>query len=237
LNKITSGRVFDNWVQFGGRKTIARGFKNFGYEIKWSTIDEPPNPNEWIISLLDIENSFLKELSPANFDAIKRYMAHAKGCKIIWITNSIHCCCPNPDIGLTLGFVRTLRQELQLDLGTLEVDTFDSTTVKAIEGIMRKMCLEKSSFTSGPDYEFCLHGGCLNVGSFFWGHPENAPQVPRISICPSQLRIRSLGLLNTLEWQEVDPQNIGDDDVDIEMHYLGLNFKVCIYCIGKILQY
>lgn len=164
-----------------------------GYSIKWSTIHDSPEPNEWIISLLDIERTFLKALTLANFNAIKSYLTSSAECKIFWVINPIYHCCPNPDFGLIMRLARTLRQELRLNVATLEVEEpFDSKAVKALQVVMHKPSREESSFASGLDYEFCLQGGCLNVGRYFWEQAENTPQLQQASRNPIELQIRTL---------------------------------------------
>lgn len=127
---------------------------------------------------------------------------------------------------MILGMARTVRNELGLDLNTLELDIFDESAwlacTKVIEFLMNRLHTNSSY---DPYEEWAYSSGRLLVGRLYPMklteslQDRNEPQ----SI---SLQIKRPGLLQSLSWTSTDIIPVGKDWVEVDIHYVGLNFKV-----------
>jgi hypothetical protein len=78
-----------------------------------------------------------------------------------------------------------------------------------------------------PDREFALEHGRLHVSRAHWISARQELSTARPAGCDSKfLDIGSYGLLNTLTWSESEHCEMQNHDVEIDMKYIGLNFRV-----------
>jgi hypothetical protein len=202
-------------------------FHDQGHTPVWTRLDEPAPKDKFIVSLLDIEGTPLSALPKQDFEVFQRYIEQVQECRILWVTKSTSHTCSDPSFGFIHGLARTLRSELLLDLSVLEVPTLDTASAKAIIELSEHIQRSRELSPPDPEYEFALHGGQINVGRFHW-----TPLIEQLANPPRpeasrKLTLTAYGLLDTLYWAEKDPSyHLSGGQVEVEMDYIGLNFKV-----------
>lgn len=181
-----------------------------------------------IISLLDLEGPFFDNISENRYSTLQRYIS---GCvdttRILWVTKETQISCEDPRFSLVLGFARTMRYERGLDFGTFEIDRFDSVASDALVTVYEKFKNQKRDSTLNPEYEFALHDGTVHIGRFHWmSLPDQLLAAPDKD-APKKLSIGAYGVMDTLQWIQVEQYQLEKDQVEVDIQYIGLNFRVC----------
>ncbi|GAB1201523.1 hypothetical protein APSETT445_000098 [Aspergillus pseudonomiae] len=208
-----------------------------GHNVTWGTLQDSPVGNNLVISLLDVEGAFLHDLSPHRFESLRRYMLNAEGCRLIWVTRLTQHGCVDPNYALTLGFARSLRRELPLFLYTFEIDVFNTEAARALSGIITQVEWDHHNPHGYQEYEYMLYEGCVHVGRCQWGVDKPEGTDTRRSSQANvvkKLDIVTPAMLDTLQWVEVEDSCLGDQDVEIDMRYIGLNFRDVMVSMGLV---
>lgn len=205
---------------------LASNFSDEGYTTRWSSLDESPPKGEFLVSLLDTEDALIVGLSEDTYPIFQRYIEQAQESKILWVTQSTSLACADAGCGLIHGFARTLRAELLLDISVLEVPAWDKKSAKAVVQVCQKIQKARGHSLPDPEYEFALHDGNIKVGRYHW-----TPLVEQLTSLPRpnaarKLTLTAYGLLDTLQWVHKDQSELAAGEVEVQMEYVGLNFKV-----------
>jgi hypothetical protein len=209
-----------DWAQ-----SLARNLERKGQLITWVAFGEVPPPEIDVISVMDLEGPFFDDISPVRFSQFQQFVSQIKNSRVLWITGSSQMSCNDSRLGLVLGVARTIRQEVTPEFYTLEIDDFDDTSaaVRVLEHINR----QRDCSLLDPDREFALEQGILHVSRAHWISARQELSTARPAGCKSKfLDIGSYGLLNTLGWSEREPCGMQNHEVEIDMKYIGLNFRV-----------
>lgn len=208
---------------------VAETFRENGHEVNWGRFDsEPPHDHDIVVLLgKDLENPYLYHMDEAMFSALQDYLRKVKT-RILWLTPAIQLSCGDPRSGLILGLARTLRHEMLLDISTVELDKFDASTALAVLRIYTEIGRKREMKHLEPEYEFALEDDLVHVGRCHWGN------LPRHQASSSQeailkLDIGSYGILDTLGWRRIDSCAPTEDEVEIDIRYIGLNFRVRLF--------
>lgn len=202
-------------------------FRNEGYTTSWTTLDQEPPKGKFIVSLLDLEGAPISSLPEDDYEVFRRYIEQAQECQFLWVTQSTSHACPDPMFGLIHGLARTLRSELLLDLSILELPRWNAGGAKAVIQVCKKIQRSRGHSLADSEYEYTLHEGEVKVGRYHW-----TPLVEHLASPPRpdasrKLTLTSYGLLDTLHWAEKEPSyELSEGQVEVEMDYVGLNFKV-----------
>ena len=145
--------------------------------------------------------------------------------------------CSDPMFGFIHGLARTLRAELLLDLSILEVPALDAASAKAVIQVWGKIQRSRAHSLPDPEYEFALHEGQIKVGRYHWTPLVEQLASPPRSDASRKLTLTTYGLLDTLHWAEKEASyELKEGQVEVEMDYAGLNFKVDFPCSKLILH-
>ncbi|KIA75812.1 hypothetical protein HK57_00426 [Aspergillus ustus] len=225
-----------------------------GYSTRWTTLfDQPPSKGQFVVSLLELgDDGPVGHWPQEPYLALQRYLEQAgdEGCRILWVTQSTSHACADPRFSFIHGLARTLRLELMLDISVLEIpDWGDMVTgphalVQVCEklqrtrgGPARRFCARDAA-GDDREYEFALSDdGRVQVGRYYWtslqqqlltgGRPRPPGAVLR------KLSLTTYGLLDTLHWTEGPVrEHLGGEEVEVEMQYVGLNFKDMMVAMG-----
>jgi SAM-dependent methyltransferase len=203
-----------------------------GYQLEYfSRCDQVP-PGQDIISTLELSNPFFDDISAQTFSEVQALAKNLQNGRLLWLTKSSQKDCVDPNYGLVLGLARTLRAENSVDFNTLEIDDVNNNTWAHVVAVFDKIRYRHTDNTEqdiDPDYEFVLSNGVVRVGRY---HAVTVPhELPSTSpkTAPKKLKIGKLGLLQSLSWeQQILLPEIGEDDLEVEPQYVGLNFRVRI---------
>ncbi|KAI1265004.1 putative polyketide synthase [Xylariaceae sp. FL1019] len=179
------------------------------------------------ISLLDLQTPIFHELSDEIFNAVMGYIRSHKA-RILWVMPLSQIDCPDPRVALTLGFARTTRNELSIQLLTVEIDVATSYPVAA-EAVMKILCAanipQSSSLDHEPDFEYAIIEGVILIPRLHWQSPEEITARSQ-SAAKSTTKLRRLdvkipGLLKSMTWVEEEIPPIPDNgDVLIALNVL-----------------
>jgi hypothetical protein len=147
---------------------------------------------------------------------------------ILWITKLSQFRCDKPDYGLIFGFARTMRHEKDADFSIFETDVFDNAAAESLAQVIEKLAWSREISDVGPEYEFAFYEGTVHVGRCHWISPADHMESGFSQSLPRRLDIESLGSIDTLRWTPFEQPGLEDGQVEIEMAYIGLNFRVRI---------
>lgn len=203
------------------------------------------------ISLLELDNPILSKLTSDEYEGVRKMLTECKS--ILWITGDM---LEDPENGMALGLLRTLRWERDLDdtnLVTLSVASPRPDTAHLIQCVGKLSALQFSTqltkdvmqgeyilkagtfFTSRLKYSF---GGNNFLASQF-STPKPVPTAWKDAGRPIRLSTALPGQLDRLQWVTDDVYNtpLKPTHVKIEIKAIGLNFQDVLIAIGKHIAY
>jgi len=205
-----------------------------GYELDVCTLDQMPTPGRTIVSLLDIEAPYIHNASAIDFDALRTFMGKVDNSGILWITGACQINAKDPRYSMVLGFARTLRAELQIDIATLELEAFDDTTWSIIPKVLHQFEHRVQEDVKAT-LEYAFSDGSVKVGRFHWVSVSDQMKEDLNEACPKQLHITRPGALQTLHWkqaQTLPPLEPGW--IELQPIAVALNFRDLMIAMGII---
>lgn len=204
-------------------RSIENLFLRKGYSVSWCTLESRPCGN--IVSLLDLGSPFFDEISQHSFNLFRDFINGATPKSILWVTRHIQMECKDPRWSQTLALARSVRLESSIPFATVEMDPPSQLMSHLLVKVHQRF---QSRLSSGPepDYEYSIKGGSVYTCRY---HPTDLSERAATLRCPSSARklsIESTGLLDTLQWVQHEPQLPGPGEVEIEVRYVALNFRV-----------
>ena len=209
-------------------------FVQAGFRVDLSTLDQMPPLNNDVISLLDLAAPFFDEVSAQKLSAFQHYVGNLKSTGLLWASRSSQIGCKDPRYSQVLGIARTIRSELLVDFATFEMDTVDSVALEALVGIFGKFQRRIKGPDFDPDWEFALFEGIVHIPRYRWVSISQKLAIVGREELPRTLEVGKAALLQTLRWVQGKTIALKDDQVDVELCAVGLNFKVS--CISKLLD-
>ncbi|KAJ5279937.1 hypothetical protein N7478_005309 [Penicillium angulare] len=203
-----------------------------GYTIKRLTIGDSIPPDQYVISLLDIDRPFFHQISQDDWEWFQNFTKSSP--QILWITKSVELKCHDPNYSIVMGVSRTARQEQELHFGTIQLDTFDESIIgsltKICQGFFKPML---GNALTDADFEFALRDGVIYIPRIQWRGTNDRPLRPTQSEPSSiKLDVTSYGLIDSISWCENDSRTLKDYDVEIDIKYVGLNFRDVMIGLG-----
>jgi hypothetical protein len=186
-----------------------------------------------VISLLDLQDPIVHRLSAQDFETLMGYMKSHKA-KFIWVAPSMQTECHDPRAAMVLGLARTARNELSLELLTVEVDSITPLPLvsRAISQILFFRVIPPNESLK-PDYEYAVIGGEIYIPRMHWQTGADAVKLHRDQdedgfFLHKHIQLGTPGLLRTLTWNESKASNPTGGEVLIESKAIGLNFRVSV---------
>jgi SAM-dependent methyltransferase len=205
---------------------IEQQFISSGYTVSHCTLLQDVPEGQDVVALLDLTEPFLNNISEDRLSTFQRYLAASQNVGTLWVTKSTHTTCNDPRYGLILGMARTIRSELSQDFATLEVDELDTTSRVALVRVYEKFQRRHKNNTLGPEYEYVLRKGVVHTGRYHWLSATDHLACVAEPNAPKKLQIGKLGLLDTLFWTTSEARELVEDEVEVAVSCVGLNFKV-----------
>jgi hypothetical protein len=199
-----------------------------GFTVKRCVIEDDIPYKQQVVSLLDLEGPFFVNISEQNWSAFQKLIKSSP--RILWVTNSVELSCANPDFSLVMGISRTARQEQEVQFGTLQVDSFDTAAAESLLKVAGKFFKQPSeSGLIDADYEFALHDGCIYIPRMQWSSLTDRLLLAPGLDAPVKLDIVSYGAIDSLCWKEAEIDSPGPNEVEVDIKFVGLNFRVRVY--------
>lgn len=210
---------------------------------RWSDeLDESSLAGSVVISLLELEQPMLHDMSEPDFHALRRLVLQSE--RILWVTAG-----DDPSFYVVDGFARTISSETP----SLRFQTLHLASPSA-DGLERGPLLARRILTSDtgtcPDDEFRVVDGMLQTARVYKSHAgerriarhlKDATRVVSLSQeekarGPLRLDIGRPGLLDTLRFvkDERALEPLGDDEVEIRVHASSINFKDIMGAMGLV---
>lgn len=198
-----------------------------GYTVKWVALGEQLPLAEDVISLIDLEGPFFADMSENKLAKIQLFASQMTHSRVLWITDSSQMECKDPRFALALGFARTMRHEIMPAFATLEMDQYDAAGVVSLLRTLQHIQGEQICPWLDPDREFAVHKGVIHVSRAHWTPvQEELAAVKPLDDYGKVLDIGTYGLLSSLAWREQASRDLKDDEVEVEVKYCSLNFRV-----------
>lgn len=196
-----------------------------GHTVERCTKGEAIPHRQRVISFLDFESPFFYDTSEKDWMAFQDLMKSSP--QILWVTHSVELKCANPNFSLVMGVSRTARQEQEIQFGTFQVDNFDSFAAAALLKVSTKFFRQGDrTGLDDVDYEFALRDGCVYIPRIRWSSLSDRLLYSPDIDAPIKLDIASYGTLDSLSWREHELGSPEADEIEVEVKFVGLNFRV-----------
>lgn len=214
-----------NWAN-----EVAVSMTSKGYHVSWGTLNKPPLPGCHVICLLDVYGPTFKDLSQESFDKLKDFLTTTKAKDTLWVTRAAQISCDEPSYGLVHGLLRTLRREISAPISILELSSMNSDTIQCVINVYEWTQKASESGQLDKDYEFVASCDGVHVGRYHWEdlssalyslRPWTTESVSKLCL-PDNFLDDSRWVPSTLQ------QALGTDDVEVDVRYIGLNFRVSL---------
>ncbi|KAF5025548.1 hypothetical protein F66182_2356 [Fusarium sp. NRRL 66182] len=233
--KVTQSKLVTILHDAASEKTsnpLVRELEARGYTISYSTLAENPPSGQDIISLLDEERPFFEDMDATKFEQLRNYINQLGSAGLLWLTKSSstqHC--HDPRYAQAIGFARTMRSEEGVDFATCETDDLDSS--QAIVDVFDRFNARQDDGVLGPDLEYAICDGVIRVNRFF---PFDLEDEARVSDPSDEavLKIAKPGRIDSLYWGATSHPPPQGDEVELEVHAVGLNFRDILVAMGLI---
>ncbi|OGM45565.1 polyketide synthase [Aspergillus bombycis] len=215
-------------------KDVQRRLTQTGHLTEWAKICDPVPQSPMTISFLDMNSSFLHDMSEGRFIKLKEFL---KGCsaitssQCIWITPATRLQCSDPSYGLVWGFARSLQREMDLDLSIIEVDSFDKVSANLVVDIMHKVRRQRLVKRTPLDYEFSIYKHTVHTPRCTW---ESLPRLISKPIRQHSGFRLDVSSNRKLQWIAADAGPLGEDEVEVEIFFAGLNFRDLMVAQGLL---
>ncbi|KAH6658527.1 KR domain-containing protein [Truncatella angustata] len=211
-----------------------------GYRAELHDFGGPGIPKENdLISVVDLETPFFENITQESFVVFRDFVSElsTRGNGLFWLTRSSQVAARDPRWAQTIGTMRSIRSELNVDLTTCEIDETDGKSLSAALKVFQKFQNRRSDPNLLPDYEYAIADGVVHIPRLYpatinkelRGYAQlEGPEVG------SDVTIGQFGRLNTLGWTATPVRDLGPDDVLVETKALGMNFKDVLIAMGII---
>ncbi|KAH9897328.1 putative polyketide synthase [Xylariomycetidae sp. FL2044] len=228
---------------------------NTGVTPVKTSLDNLPNTAGCVvISLLELNRPILSTMTAPDFDAARKAIWAAKG--VFWVSRGATIESSVPEANLITGLGRTLRAENHaMKFVTLDLEAVPTATSKTVDTISRVYAHTFADVdeNQGRDFEFSERGGAVLIPRIMEDAETNkfiARDTQDLASAPAELEpfaqenrplkldIGTPGLLDTLRFIDDETFNSppGEDEVDIEVHATGVNFKDVMVSMGQMVE-
>ena len=211
-----------------------------GYEITEYRLGDGPLPaqTDVVVSLLDLEAPFFAAMDETRFRALQDLLHGLDGRGVFWVTRGAHLGCRDPRYAQVFGLARSARSELLADFATCEVDDDDLDDAAGnVVRVLAKFQARLAGNDDGdddddddmlnPDFEWAVRRGRVHVGRFY-------PFALRDELLVEEpgdkavLDVATPGRVNSLHWVRAPREDPGPNEVEVQVHSAGLNFRVSL---------
>ncbi|KAI0008838.1 hypothetical protein F4779DRAFT_628218 [Xylariaceae sp. FL0662B] len=201
---------------------ISQELSRRGYRVFHRGLDENPELDTDVISLLDKDGPFLDSLTANTYDRFKTILEHIGTRSLTWLTHLSPVDCTDPRYAQVLGLSRTLRTEPGIRFAVIQSDCGfeDTRLVDVFEKIRQDEAHEKQHLL--PEYEYALCKNQVMVGR--WFPVDLADELAlREESDTARLELRKTGIHAELGWTWAKPRVPDGDEVEVEIYSSALN--------------
>ncbi|KAL6890027.1 hypothetical protein GGI43DRAFT_425686 [Trichoderma evansii] len=204
-----------------------------GYEISYCNLADIPPASQDIIALLDEQTPFLEQLDATKLEKLRTFIDNIANSGLLWITQPSQSQCADPGFAQIHGLARCIRSELGIAFATCEAD--DTQSLRGRQAVVDAFQRFSERVNDGeiePDFEYVIDNGVRRVNRFF---PFSASEATVVEATKdARLTIGHPGRLDTLGWEGEILNEPQADEVQVEIHAGGLNFRDILVAMGII---
>ncbi|KAL3478889.1 hypothetical protein BJX99DRAFT_268945 [Aspergillus californicus] len=192
----------------------------------------PDDLEHMVVSLLDLDGPYLHDVSENEYSTLQTLLGQIEQTQILWVTQLSQIQCTDPRFGLIFGFARTMRHEKAADFSIFETGVFDGTAADSLVQVIEKLRWSREIPDLDPEYEFSFFQGTVHTGRCHWVSPADHMENQSTQDLPRKLDSESLGSIDSLRWIPFESPELKEGEVEIDMHYVGLNFRDILVSLG-----
>ncbi|KAB8228301.1 type I polyketide synthase [Aspergillus alliaceus] len=202
-----------------------------------------------VVSLLDLQEPVLHEMSEETFEIVKGYLVSHKASMLWMMPASQVGNVKDPRGSIVLGLARTVRNEMLRRFLTVEVDEATTSATAAAGAVAKILCQAKSEHLNDhefmdPDFEYAIiHGEILiprlhwqrMSEAFKWSQPETENDADDVT-SPYRIVMQKPGLLHTMMWSKTASSIVGpgEGEILVETRAVGLNLRDVLIALGVL---
>lgn len=228
---------------------IQKQFESQGFStslLHWETFTDCDITGKFCVSLAELENPILAEISEENWSSFRRLTLGSQGALLV--TGGAAMDCPRPLGSLAVGLTRAIRNEnANVSIATLDINPLDS----GIDDVSANaICALTLNYSQGDslDHEYATRDGVIyvprvtktpNLNKQLQKY-ESKGELEEVSFTrcgrPLKLTIKTPGLLDTFRFKEDDLyyEPLPEDWIEIQVKAVGLNFKDVLVAMGNL---
>ncbi|KAK8115461.1 Acyl transferase/acyl hydrolase/lysophospholipase [Apiospora sp. TS-2023a] len=218
---------------------IKAHFEKAGYQVSTCGLADSPPRGQDVVSVLDESGPFFENLDSDGFELLKNFLARLDKGGMLWVTRPCQVNCRDPRYAPVIGFARTMRSEMLLDLATCEVgslgdDDLRCRSVLRVSEAYARQTKREEHGTLDADFEYLVDDeGAVNVGRFY-------PFALRDHLLATEPASRAVvdvstpGRINTLRWWQQSDEVMGVDELEVEVYSAGVNFRDILVALGIV---
>ncbi|PYH37625.1 type I polyketide synthase [Aspergillus neoniger CBS 115656] len=142
--------------------------------------------------------------------------------------------CADPHFAQIHGLARCIRSELSIAFATCEADDMESPRgCQTVASVFQSLSERVNDGEIEPDFEYIIENGVTRVHRFFPVSSTSRGEAGQVT-SEARLTISQPGRLDTLHWEgaTVAGEALQDDEVHVEIHAAGLNFRDVLVAMG-----
>jgi hypothetical protein len=188
-------------------------------------------PSHYVISVLDMQQPTAYELTQQSFTTLVGHLQSLNS-EMIWLLRSSQVKCQDPNAAMSIGLIRTARNEYSANIYTMEVEAAASmpTVTKAVSDLLfHAQASALGADSVDLDWEYALVDSKVLVPRLHWQTVSNAFENLDVAAHMSSskyLTVKTPGLLHTMGWAEATKEPLGEGQVRVKTKAVGLNFRV-----------
>ncbi|KAJ6145233.1 hypothetical protein N7470_009128 [Penicillium chermesinum] len=200
---------------------------------------------------LDLERPFLEKMCPRDFAAMQNLISRSQN--LVWVTRTVDDGSSSPSYNMIAGLVRVIHAEeeghrlLRVGLEPISSDGPSESQMTGLLSAIQQMIGAASADTF--EMEFEQRNGLFQIprlkldtecqdGIHEILHPQVSRDLPwNQAPLPLRLTTETPGLLESLRFVVDEDQQkvpLADDEVEIEVRAVGVNFKDCLIALGRV---
>ncbi|RYO92343.1 hypothetical protein DL766_010347 [Monosporascus sp. MC13-8B] len=214
---------------------LGETLKGQGFEVSHCKIDQTPTEAQDVIALVDETNPFFESIDTGSFESLKKFIQRigSSGSGVLWVTRPSQTQCSDPRYAPVIGLARTVRSEMGIDFATCEADDLESEA--GLRAVIDVFCrFHERDRDGSPDFEYAIAGGVTRVNRFFPFTLSHELEVSKSSYGEFALRIGRPARLDSLYWAPRPARALKANEVEIEVHVVGLNFRDVLEAMGVL---
>ncbi|KAH7372241.1 putative polyketide synthase [Pyrenochaeta sp. MPI-SDFR-AT-0127] len=215
-------------------KQILSGLEMDGYDVTICSLVDSPPAGQDILSLLDAEKPFFENMEDHRFHIFKDFLHRLKDVGVLWLTHLCEHGCNDPRYAQIIGLARVIRSEALAEFATCEVDDFSNhVSIAQVLKVLGRFRIREAEETMDPDNEWTIRNGEVNVGRFY-PFPLRDELLISESDDAAVLDVATVGRINSLHWARRPRETLKSNEVEVQVHSAGLNFRDILVALGIV---